>query len=146
MFGRAATGVGPGQAMNGFPAAGLRAQIRGVYGWRVTGCAGPAVGSGSPVTGGKIEQVGNKARIRCDSRPQGLMDRKRLGGIVQFVLQIFVALLFLVQNLVDLLLQLLAIVANHTGRPKSLGLRVTARRLLDCRLLRSLRLLPITTH
>ena len=71
----------------------------------------------------------------------------RLGsGIVQFVLHLSVALFFLLQNLVDLLLQLLAIIANRTSRLKSLGLRVTNGRLLDCRLLRRLRLLPITTN
>jgi len=52
-------------------------------------------------------------------------------GIVQFVLQVSVALFFLLQNLIDLFLQLLAIIANRTSRSKSLGLRVTARRLLD---------------
>ena len=70
----------------------------------------------------------------------------RLGtSIVQFLLQISVALFFLVQNFIDLLLQLLAIIANRTRRSKSLSLRVAARRRLDCRLLSSLRLIPITT-
>jgi hypothetical protein len=67
-------------------------------------------------------------------------------GIVEFFLQISFALFFLLQNFIDSLLQLLAIIANCTSRSKNLGLTATVRRLVDCRLLRSLRLLPITTN
>jgi hypothetical protein len=66
-------------------------------------------------------------------------------GIVELFLQISFAIFFLLQNFIDLLLQLLAIIANRTSRSKSPGLRVTSRRLVDCRLLRILRLIPITT-
>ena len=65
--------------------------------------------------------------------------------IVQLLLQSSVPLFFLLQNFIDLLLQLLAIIANGTSRSKSFGLRATGRRLIDYRLLRSFRSIPITT-
>ena len=53
MFGRAVIGGGLGHVTNGCLATGFCDRARPPSGWKVTGNVGRAVGSGSPVTGGK---------------------------------------------------------------------------------------------
>ena len=60
MFGRAVIGDGLARVTNGYLAAGLCVHERRLSGWKVTGNAGRAAGSGYPVTGGKrwfIDQI-----------------------------------------------------------------------------------------
>ena len=60
MFGRVVIGGGLARVTNGYLGAGFRVRERRLSGWKVTGNAGRAAGSGSPVTGSKrrfIEQI-----------------------------------------------------------------------------------------
>src|SRR5438094_8000451 len=80
MFTRVVTGDGPAPTMCGCAAPGLSAQGQRLCGWKAIGCAGPAVGCGSQVTGARAADIETLSLIDREIGPRYAKRRQRVRG------------------------------------------------------------------